>query len=48
MSANGVGRRLTADALAARKRAQVVSGLRTMARAPAARSATSEEAASAA
>jgi len=37
MSANGVGRRLTADALAARKRAQVISGLRTMARTPAAR-----------
>ncbi len=37
MSANGAGRRLTADALAARKRAQIVSGLRTMARTPAAR-----------
>jgi hypothetical protein len=36
MSANGVGRRFTADAIAARKRAQVVSGLRTMARTPAA------------
>jgi Family of unknown function (DUF5947) len=40
MSANGTGRRLAADALAARKRAQVVSGLRTMARAPTARSAS--------
>ncbi len=40
MSANGVGRRLAADALAARKRAQVVSGLRTMARAPTVRSAS--------
>ena len=39
MSANGVGRRLTADALAARKRAQIVSGLRTMARTPASRAA---------
>jgi hypothetical protein len=46
MSANGAGRRLAADALAARKRAQVVSGLRTMARAPTARSASSVEAAS--
>jgi hypothetical protein len=45
MSANGAGRRLAADALAARRRAQVVSGLRSMARAPTARSASSEEAA---
>jgi Family of unknown function (DUF5947) len=35
MSTNGVGRRLTADAIAARRRAQLVSGLRTMARTPA-------------
>jgi hypothetical protein len=39
MSANGIGRRLTTDAVAARKRAQIVSGLRTMARTPAARTA---------
>ncbi len=45
MSANGAGRRLAADALAARKRAQVVSGLRTMARTPTARAASPEEAA---